>query len=522
METSEVTINDVFKILKRRKWSLILSAFIVFLGVAVVALALPSIYKSTATILIEEQEVPTDFVKATVTSYAEQRLQTIYQRIMSSSRLLEIINRFGLYQDLQGKRTTEEIVEKMREDVKIEPLSAEGISRRKKRGNAATIAFTLSYEGKDTPEAVQQVASILTSLFLEENLQVRKRQTLETSRFLEDEMEKVKADLAEIEEKVAAFKEAHINELPELLQVNIQSLNNIESNTERLGEQLRSLKEREDYLQTQLAGIPPESENQDKKKRLEELKSQLAFLKTRFSNEYPDVIRIQFELSEIEKQLNESTPRSDNGRPDNPAYVTLASQLAGTQADIDSVKRQIKDLDQKAAEYHRRIEASPKVEQKYKALIVNRNNTHAKFDDLMRKVMEARMAQGLEKEQKGERFTLIDPARLPEKPYKPDRLKILLIGFVLSIGAGVGTAYLKESSDRSVRNAEALALATAFPVLGTIPEIVTEKDMIRRKATRYTRIILALVVILLGLAAFHYLVMDLNVFWAKLMRRITL
>ncbi len=520
METSEVTINDFFEILKRRKWSLILPSFIVFLVVALTALALPPIYKSTATILIEEQEIPDDFVKATVTSYAEQRLQTINQRLMTSSRLLEIINRFGLYQDLREKRTNEEIVEKMREDAKLEPISAEVTDRRTGRPTSATIAFTLSYEGKDAPETVQQVAGVLTSLFLEENLRVRKRQARETSRFLEDEMKKVKADLAEIEAKIAAFKEAHINELPELLQVNLQSLNTVERNTERLDEQLRSLKEREGYLQTQLAGIPSESENQDKK-RLEELRTQLVFLKTRFSDEYPDVIKTRFEISEIERQLNESSPQSNNSRTDNPAYITLASQLASTQADIDSVKRQIKNLEKKAVEYRRRFEASPKVEQGYKALIVNRNNTQAKFDDLMQKVMEARVAQGLEKEQKGERFTLIDPAGLPEKPYKPNRLAILLIGFVLSIGAGVGSASFTEYNDRSVRNAEALALGTSFPVLGSIPEIVTEKDMIRRKTKRYIRIILMLVVIVGALAAFHYLVMDLNVFWAKLIRRLT-
>ncbi|MBW1941011.1 MAG: chain-length determining protein, partial [Deltaproteobacteria bacterium] len=233
METSEVTINDFFEILKRRKWSLLLPSFIVFLAVGVMALTLPPIYKSTAKILIEEQEIPTDFVKATVTSYAEQRLQTINQRVMTSSRLLEIINRFSLYQDLREKGMNEEIVGKMREDTKLEPISAEVTDRRTK-----IIAFTLSYEGKDAPETIQQVAGVLTSLFLEENLQVRKRQTLETSQFLENEMEKVKADLAEIEGKVASFKEVYINELPELFQVNTQSLNTIEGKTERVEEQL--------------------------------------------------------------------------------------------------------------------------------------------------------------------------------------------------------------------------------------------------------------------------------------------
>ena len=152
MEPIEMTLDDYMAILKRRKWSLILPALLVFAVAAAVALLLPPVYKSTATILIEEQEIPSEFVKATVTSYAEQRLQSINQRVMSSNRLLEIINRFDLYADIRDRWTTEEIVAKMREATKLEPISAEVMDRRSGRPAEATIAFTLSYEGKAAPQ----------------------------------------------------------------------------------------------------------------------------------------------------------------------------------------------------------------------------------------------------------------------------------------------------------------------------------------------------------------------------------
>ena len=98
----------------------------------------------------------------------------------------------------------------------------------------------------------------------------------------------------------------------------------------------------------------------------------------------------------------------------NPSYVTIASQLAGVQSDIESVKRQIADTRRKREDYIKRTEAGPRVEETYKALMVERTNTETKYQDLMKRVMEARVAQGLEKEQMGEKFTLIDPARLPE------------------------------------------------------------------------------------------------------------
>jgi len=527
MEPNAMTLNDYFTIVKRRKWSLILPAVFVFLCAAIVALALPSIYKSTSTILIEEQDIPADFVMTTVTSFAEQRLQSIYQRIVSFSRLLEIVNRFNLYPELKNKWATEEIVGKMREDILLEPISAEMVNRRTGRPESATIAFSLSYEGKD-PGTVQRVSNMLTSLFLEENLRVRERQATETSEFLENEMEKVKADLSILEAKMSAFKESHMNELPDLLQVNMQSLNRLENNIERLNEQLRSFKEREGYLQTQLASVSPGFEEVKRDKvRLAELKVQLVHLKSRFSDQYPDVIKTKAEIAELEKQANDSEGKSDNpghsnDPPDNPAYITLASQLSSTQAEILSVKRQMGEFNKMADVYRGRIANTPKVEEAYRAISIERNNTQSKYDDLMRKHMEAKVAQGLEKEQKGERFTLIDPARLPENPYKPNRMAILLIGIVLGIGAGVGWASLKEFTDQSIRNSSSLVMATSFPVLASIPEIVTREDLKEKKRKRTLMIMGLFIALAAGLVAFHLLVMDLNVFWAKLMRKLSL
>ena len=517
MEPSTMTMDDYFAVAKRRKWSLIIPAIIVFLAAVIVALALPSIYKSTSTILIEEQDIPADFVMTTVTSYAEQRLQSIHKRIVSFPRLLDLVKRFNLYPELKDKRTEEEIVAKMREAIMLEPMSIETGDR---RTGAVTIAFALSYEGKN-PGTVHRVANILTSMFLEENIQVREKKARETSIFLENEMEKVKADLSKLEAEMAVFKAAHINELPDLLQVNVQSLNTMENNIERLNERLRSLKEREGYFQTQLASIP---QNVGSKGRLEELKVQLVHLESLYSDQYPDVIKTKAEIAELEKQLNASAGGSglSDDPPDNPAYITLSAQLSSIRVDIKSVKRQIFESNKKADTYRRRILNTTKVEEAYQTILTNRNSTQAKYNDLMKKHMEAKVAQGLEKEQKGERFTLIDPARLPEKPYKPNRMVIILMGFLLSIGAGVGWASLQEFNDQSIRDADSLTLATSFPVLAVIPEIVTKQDTRRVSNKRIVMIIAIVLIIIAGLTAFHYLIMDFNVFWAKLMRKIPL
>ena len=519
MEEQNLEIGDYVDILRRRKWALILPAVLVIVLAGAVALLLPSIYKSTATILIEEQDIPADFVMSTVTGYAEQRIQSTQQRIMSSNKLMEIIQRFNLYPEYKDRWTTDEIIGKLHDDIKLELISADTIDRRTGRPTAATIAFTLSYEGKQA-STVQRVTDNLVSLFLSENLQVRQRQTTETTEFLDMEAQRVRGQLDELEQKLSAFKEQNINSLPEMLQVNVRALDNYETSMDRVDEQIRMLKEREGYLQTQLAGIPETETNE--KQRLRQLELELVDLKTRFTDDYPDVKKMQRQIADLKKRLVDkaATPDSQKEAPDNTAYITLASQLSSTRAEISSLNQQKADLAVKAEDYRLRIENTPKIEQDYNTMLLDRNNTQAKYEDLLRKGMEANVAMGLEKEQKGERFTLIDPARLPEKPYKPNRLAIMLIGVVLGVGAGVGFAALREFSDQAIHNAEGLAKVSALPLLVTIPDILTPTELKKRRAKRMAWGVATVVGLVVCVFVFHLWVMDLNVFWAKVMRKI--
>jgi len=526
------TIGDFVAIAKRRKLSLILPALFVVVVASVVAFTLPPVYRSTSTILIEEQEIPREFVVGTVTSFAEQRLQTINQRIMSSTRLLEIINQFNLYTELRSKLPIEEIVAKMRKDIKLETISANVVDPRSGTAKIATIAFSLSYDGS-SPETVQKVANMLASLYLEENMKALESQTIGASKFLEEEARGLQVELAQVDAKISRFKERNVTVLPELLQANVQGIDRIESEIERLKDQLRTYKEREGYLQTQLATIPTDTVNQDKT-LLKELKAKLVQLQSRVSDKYPDVIKTKAEIAELEKRLKEQ-PKGDGkisapglaqwsgvDQPDNPAYVTLASQLVSTQAEIEAVQRQIKDATTRKDDYRQRTEATPRVEETYKALMVERNNLQLKYDDLMKKVMEAHVAHGLEKGQMGEHFTLIDPARLPEKPVKPNVPAVLIIGVVIGIGAGVGGASMREYSDQSARSVAALASLTGFPVLGAIPEIVTWKDRLRASRRRWIIIVSTAAAIVLTVVIVHLFIMDLDVFWARLMRRLSI
>jgi polysaccharide chain length determinant protein (PEP-CTERM system associated) len=537
MQQENISLQDIWRIAKRRIWTFIIPAGSLTVLALLVAFLLPSVFQSNSTILIEEQEIPRDYVLTTVTGFAEQRLQTITQRIMSATRLLEVINRYGLYTEKRQKWTSEETVDRMRKDIRFETISSDVIDPRTGRATAATIAFRLSYRAGNpavaqqianvltrlsyragNPAVAQQIANVLTSLYLEENLKVRQQQTQGASKFLEDEMQDLKSQLEESDKKIAVFKEKHLDNLPELVNFNLQSLDRTERDIDQMQSQLGMLRERESYLQTQLASIPADARDQDRQ-RLADLRLQLTNLLSRVSEAYPDVPKIRAEIAEIEGRLKISGGETFEDKPDNQAYITLSAQLASTQAEIESVKGQIEGFYKKREEYRQRIEGAPKVEEVYKVLISQRNNVQAKFDELSNKYMEARLAQGLEQDQMGERFTLIEAANLPEKPVSPNRPAIALIGLILGIGAGAGLVALLEYGDNSVRSTEELSRKLRLPVLGGIPEIVTDSQHARMQRRRRMMQLGVLVLLIGGVMVFHFFIMDLDIFWAKLSRR---
>ena len=204
--------------------------------------------------------------------------------------------------------------------------------------------------------------------------------------------------------------------------------------------------------------------------------------------------------------------------PENPAYISLTTQIQGAETDIGSFRTQQADLKDKLQMYRHRLEDAPKVEQEYLALTRDYQNASAKHQEVMNKILESRISEGMEEGQKGEKFTLIDPASFPEKPVSPKRWLILLAGVILSLGVGFGTVALAEHLDHSVKNSDELARLTGLPVLGSIIRIQTSEDITRARRKRKLIWTVTGFSLIMGLALFHFFYMDLWVLTARLLR----
>ena len=571
-EEQSKDLKDYLDAFKRRRWSILGIGLAIFIIGLVTALALPPTYRSAATILIEEQQIPAELVQSTVTSYAAQRIQTISQRVMTRQNLMDIIERFNLYADDRQRKTSEEILATMREDIKLDMISAGVVDPRTGRPTAATIAFSLAFHGEN-PQQVQRVANELTTLYLQENIRARTLRADETYTFLSDEANRLSAQIARMEERLAEFKTRHADNLPELQPLLRQQADRTELELTDIANQLRSQEERRFYLQGQLGQLEPHGsdialspaarlkalrtqyiglvaryspEHPDVRRlkreiagleretgevdsstalleQLDGLRTELAAARERYSEEHPDVLRLTRSIEGVEAAIAEAGSNPGNPAPqrapDNPAYVNLQAQLNAVDNQINSLASKRASVEARRAELEQRLAAIPQVEAEYRSLNRDLANATNKYQEMSAKLMQAQVARQLEAESRGERFTLIEPAALPEEPIKPNRPAIIFLSLVLALGAGLGYAAVAESLDHSVRGVKGVMNAVRVAPLAVIPYLANDTEV--KHGKRRTLLVLAGVLGSMAavLVLFHLFVSPLDVLWFRILRR---
>lgn len=480
------SLDVALDILRRRLWL----AITLFSGVvtAVVSLAvfLPNIYTATALILVEGQQIPQDYVRSTVTMGVERRLQIISQEILSRTRLGQLIEQFGLYEDLKEKGQSEDVIAAtMRRDIGIQI---------KGRGSGIgndTVVFDVSYINKD-PQKVMQVANTLASFYIEENLKVRGAQALGTSEFLRSELGEVKKKLEVQEQGVVGYKIQHMGELPEQVSTNLSTLSVLQKQMEILSANLIQARERRNVLRQMaemnaaaaaLSSTPSAVSSEGA--GLSTLKARLAELKIRFSDKHPDVIRLKQHIKILEEAATrraETKQATDTDMPlAKPEMTSAQIEEATLDTEIKSLTDALAKVQHDIAVYKQRIENIPQREQELTAISRDYGSTRELYGSLLKRLDEANLADSLEQRQKAERFRLLEPAVYPEEPAGPKRVRFFFIGFVLSLGVAVAGVLLREFLDSSFHRVEDLKALTTVRVLGTVPQIITEEDRLRER-----------------------------------------
>jgi polysaccharide chain length determinant protein (PEP-CTERM system associated) len=495
----------------RRKWLAIL-AFAAPLAVGVsLVVSLPNIYRSSATVLVDRQQVPEAFVRSTVTGALETRLHTISQEVLSRARLEGLIHRFGLYPDLRRRRPFEDVIARMRRDINLELKSAELRGLRE-----ATVAFTISYQGA-APDTVSAVTNTLASFYIDENLKARERQATGTAEFLKVQLGETKKRLDQQESVVSGFKRRHLGELPQQMDTNLATLERLHAQLRQNADSQTRATDRRQALSGQLAeaealmasspvnpalvatGMPlltPEL----RQARLAQKREDLARLRSQFSDRYPDVVQLISEIAALEREFAEidaqmakpnataeanadtsAQPRPPTAAAITPYVLRLKETLAETQTEIKVLKTEEQRLREGIATYQARVENVPRREQEFKELSRDYESTRELYSTLLKRFEEAQLSESMEQRQKGETFRVLDAAVPGALPAAPSRARLLLLTVAAALGLAVGLVLLVERIDTSFHDIDELRAFSNVPVLGSIPLIVTQTDLHRRR-----------------------------------------
>ncbi len=469
----------------------------------------------------------------------------------------------------------------MRSDIDFRMISADVIDPRSGRPTEATIAFAVSYSSRN-PETAARVANELTSLYLNENLTQRARLAEDAAGFLRAEGDRMSERIATLEGKLAEFKENNAGTLPELAQFNLELLDRAEQQLSNLQTQQSSLDQQRVFLEAQLAQLKPNSvmfsESGERiltsSDRLKVLRSQLASAEALYSVDHPDIARLKREIAGLEQQGPAGADRNDVVRRleeartaqaaaaerygpehpdrvrtarevaaleaklatlppeavsgefkpvsgDNPAFVQIQAQLSANMNDRRALNAQIARLHTEMTDQRRKLSVSPQVEKEYRELARDYENAQLKYQEIRAKQMEAQTAQNLETDRKGERFTLIEPPMVPEKPVSPNRGALLLLGMLMSLLAAAALVWLLERLDSTVRGRKDLLQLLGVPPLAVVPRIVTavERNHERRRV-RYTAVTASLLGAALLLSSAHIFLRPLDSLWFAVIRKL--
>lgn len=480
--------EDVLAVLKSKIWVVLLPFAIIAAATALWVHRLPDQYRSETVILVVPQRVPESYVRSTVTTRIEDRLQSLVQQILSRTRLERIVKDFDLYAKERQTGIMEDVIEQMRRDIGVEVL----------RGDS----FRITYTG-DNPRMVMRVTERLASLFIEENLRDREVLADDTNQFLEAQLEDARRRLLEQEKKVETYRRAYAGQLPSQLESNLQVLQSGDAQLKSIADSLDRDRERHMMLERQIADLEQQPEEPpapapsgvlSPSQQLAKLKDNLMAMQLRLKPGHPDVQRLSRAIRDLEQKIADDggiTEEAPSAREvarrkrldDLHMEVELLDrQMAKTQAQEQQLRDQLKV-------YQGRVEAAPTRESEMTEMNRDYETLQELYKSLLAKKEESKIAANLERRQIGEQFKLLDPARIAEKPFSPNRLRLNLIGMGIGLTISLLLVALLEYRDKTFGNDEEIARVLSLPVLAVIPLMQTASE---RKWALRRRVCLAL------------------------------
>ena len=496
----ELKLSDYLSVMRRHPAYLI-GIFVAVLLVSLVAgVTTPRTYQSTGTIMIQGQNVPESVVPTQVQVNVDERINNIKQRVLTRESLLNIANKYNIFSGKDRDLSSTELVQRMRDKVSVDLISVDtvqGFSSGK-----ATIAFNLSFQDRN-PKVAFQVANDLVALFLNWNVTLQTETATDTTIFLTQVADKQKQEVERLNGLISAYKQQHANALPEMAGMHMATLQTDEMN-------LNMVEQKYEALEAQLKGKSDDPSSPATPASLPALKAKLASLSSIYNDSHPEIVALKSKIAALENENN--TPNVS------PEKNELASQTPKTNSAtgrLEQLARQRQILQDRIAQNKAAIFQAPEVEQGLAVITSERDGAQKRYEEVLNKLQSAQMAEKLKSENKSERFVLLEPPVMPDKPFKPKPAKIMVMGFFLAVASSGGMLMLLMSLDQKIRSADALEHVLGMRPLAVIPYLVLpEEEVNRKRKIKIAAIAAGLGLILIALLL-HLFYMPLNELFMK-------
>jgi polysaccharide biosynthesis transport protein len=475
------SISDYGAMIKRRWVSAVSLLSFMILASVLVAYLLPPLYRSTAIILLQPSSIPRELITTTVkdlddvSNVAQTEVELVRRKVMDPDELVPLVKQLDPY-PLRKDLTLEAKAEMVSDNTSVErvdPITGKPLD--------TSTAFAIHYLNGD-PKLSKQVGRLIVEQYLTYNRRTRTEQAAAAYQFLSTQAKELEGSMVQMEQKLAGFREKYGGALPEMQAHNLQRIDGLQHDLENTQHELLNAEDRESQAQLQLATLSPSLSNAvtDWKTQLGKTQADLIDAEQKYTPEHPEVKRLKRALADLRAQGTNGA-KIGAATPDNPDYLAMKGQLDTASHEVINLRAQEVRERADMAQYEKNMMTMPNVQRDYTALQRDYDNSRERYEDLQTKMKNAALAQTMEAEARGEKFTLVHEVTVPKTPYFPNRLGIILLGVVLGGALAFGVAAMVDASDPTVRGTRDLTALLNSAAIGTIPRMLNPADKRKQK-----------------------------------------
>ncbi|MFA5148497.1 MAG: GNVR domain-containing protein [Candidatus Omnitrophota bacterium] len=486
-EQAQGSLRDYLQIVFHRKWFFMLPFVMVFFTASIGSFFLPKYYKASVLILVEEEK-PVNPLAAKELTYTSangqaptlaEQLKTLTEKILSYPHLLMLVKTLNL-----DKGVTDQVMyEKM----------LMGIRKRAEVKMRSPDVFQVSYEDKD-PVSARNVTKTIIEIFINENKTKKTAQAASAIKFAEEQAKVYKEKLEQSEKKLFDFRAKYPMQMPgQELDYNVSMLTNYQTSLTAVDMNLRESEGKLDRLKRQMSGREPviiSEDMMDLNPTVSRLNTQLQSLQSKHEemvSEKPDsadMASSQIQMEDVREKLRTETEKMVDGDTAMTAplfFQRLSQKQKDAEKEVNDLKKRKESLGKLVKEYESKIQTLPEQERELALLTRDTEVNENIYKMLVLKIEENKLTSA-EVQEKSTKYTVLDDARLPLKPSKPEILIIGIVAFILGVLSGFGCVFLAEFADHSFRGVEDARPFLRFEILGGVSAIVDKAEAAAKAA----------------------------------------